>query len=209
MSVAHLDRDLASRVSALMDEVASLLHIAPRPIELVVHRDTSFLACTRQAWPPDLPRMFVSPDFVNADVLAHELAHCLVPSRSLFAAEGIATWVGCEIGANTRHLLFAEPTLDAVLRRYWTGAPSVQDLATRRLGDELLGPDRFDYFEGRLARAVAGSFCGYWLQRCPALASAFAKRDAAPPSSLLPALAGCPFEQMAQAWLHDVRRDHP
>jgi hypothetical protein len=199
------DQALAAWCMELLHRVAALLGVSPRPVRVEVRPGAEHLARTHQRWPPETPVVVVSPDNLRLDVMAHELAHVLVPSRWLFLAEGLATWTGCVIGCGCGHLFFAEPSLQQVVRGHWRGHPSPSRLMPETVGRPgELGPGRFHRLEGRLALAVAGSFCGYWLERHPGLGAESVAAADLPPAELFPRLSGLPVPEMEDLWLEDA-----
>ena len=197
----------------LVPRVADLLRIEPRPIRLILKPTKACLAFTRQAWAPDVPTIFVDPDCADDVVLAHEIAHCLVPSDWLFAAEGVAIWVSCRIGRGTAHLLFPEPTADAIVRKYWSRSASPETLADERVGDAgLLHSATFHRFEGRLAHAVAASFLGMMLETIPGLPAILSDPGTRerPLKVTLAEAAGMTFQVLQSRWREKMTgRDEP
>ncbi len=201
---------LTAWTSSLLNEVATLLDVPPRAVTVELRRDAEHVAQTRQRWPPAVPVVIVSPDSLRADVLAHELAHSLVPSRWLLLAEGLATWAGCKVGASCDHLWFAERTLEEVLRRHWLGHPSPSEMAEETVcSPRYLDPGRFHLFETRIAYAVAGSFCGFWASRHRDLGRSAAAEGSSAPAALLRDLSALPLAEMEACWRSHVLEGGP
>lgn len=196
---------LQDAVAGVLSVVAGMLRIPPRPIRLRIAEGESFLAHA-QVWPPHDPSIVtLSPDCFRPSVLAHELTHCLVPTPWLFLAEGLATWVGCQVAGSCEDLLFAESSLEHVLVRHWQGNPPLADLWEEHLEcPTYFAPDRFFRMDARMAHVIAASFCGYWLQRIPSLA-ADAAGTPAPPRALLATICqGHSLNEMEQIWWMEV-----
>jgi len=187
-----------SVLRALLREVAERLNIEPRPIHIHVVETSSWLAFTRLQ---SEPAAYVSPT-VSMGVIAHEIAHCLVPTRWLFFAEGIATYIGCSITRHCREMLFLEETPAAVVRRYWDF--SFERFCTL-LSATLDRPSDFDRgsfttFEGRLAHMVAATFVQYSLQSIEGFVSRLLETDISTPEEFLMQSFGMPLNQIHALW---------
>lgn len=164
----------SARVNALLPQVAELLNVKIRDVNLVIERDEPWLAYTVQKWPPDIPQLTLSIESED-DVIAHEIAHCLVPSRWLLAAEGTAVWTGCTIAGHTRHLMFDVEHVDTIVCRYRDDLPDLHQMASERVGSSnILAPNQYWQLSGRIALAVAASFFGYLVRRYPNIANKLA-----------------------------------
>lgn len=175
----------------------------------IVH-DAAFLAKTLLSWPPEDAVFMVSPDYLQPGVVAHELVHCLVPTRKLFIAEGLATWVGAQITGDCSALWFEEPTLATLLARNWRGTPALSSILEEEVDHAAcLSPEQFSLIDGRLAHALAGSFCGFYLRRYPrfAVESALSRQEGV--RSLLERISGRPLEWLESCWRREVLEKQP
>jgi hypothetical protein len=195
------DERLPGWIGALRDEVAALLHVPTRPIRVRVVQHGRHVARTRMAFASGVPEVTLSRDCLTRSVVAHELAHCLVPSPWLLVAEGLATWVGCTLAGECGDLLFSEPSLDEVVAHHWGGRPSVDDLAGERVDTgHHLAPSRFHHLECRVAHAVAGSWTGYWLRAAPWFPGAILRHHDLPITELVRRTTGLSLASLVERW---------
>ena len=194
------DPDVLSEwIAVLLDQVAHLTGVTPPPIRVEIAAHTEFVAITRPSRSGS--SITLSPNSLRIDIVTHELAHCLIPSSSLFLAEGFAGWVGCTLSGTCEHLWFAQTRLDDVLRQHWSGTPAVDELLSELVGEGIyLAPERFATFHGRLAHAIAASFCGHWHLRFPVLARSIAAAPAADACDLLASATGRSVGDLICAW---------
>jgi hypothetical protein len=192
---------LSGWIAALQDEVAALLHVPTRPVRVCVVKGGRHVARTSMAFAPGVPEVTLSTDCFTRGVVAHELAHCLVPSRWLLVAEGLATWAGCTLAGECGDLLFGEPSLDEVVAHHWRGQPSVDDLAGERVDSgHHLAPSRFHQLECRVAHAVAGSWTGYWLREAPGFPAALLRHHDLPVAELVRRTTGLSLASLVERW---------
>jgi len=199
--------DLAQRVEILLPRVANLFHVEPRTIKLSIEPDWRWQASTRQAWPPEIPLLRLSAQS-DDDVIAHEIAHCLVPSYWLLAAEGLAVWAGVTIGASTKHILFEGRTVDEVVLRHQTILPDLSMLAQERVGaGENLSPAIFPELKGRIAHATAGSFLGFISSHFPDVPRLISRRETREVDlpTLLFKTTGCDFLKLVDEWKTSIK----
>lgn len=192
-----------SVLCALLHNVADRLNIEPRPIRLHVVDTSSWLAFTRLQ---GVPTMYISPT-VSIGVIAHEIAHCLVPTRWLFFAEGIATHIGCSITGHCREMLFLEKTPEAVVQRYWDFS---FEQFSALLSATLDRPSAFDggkfiTFEGRLAHMIAAAFVQYSLRSIEDFVSRLLETDIPTPEEFLEQSFGMSLNQIHALWYAYLR----
>lgn len=196
------DASVEDKVEALVPRVSAFLKVPPRPVRLIIDHCEPWRSFTRQAWPPETPEVTLSSGS-GLDVVAHEIAHCLVPSRSLFAAEGLAVWTGVSFGNSARHLLFDADGLLAIMRAYRGQLSDPSGLLEETVAHcDRLAPERFASLEGRLALAAAGSFFAFTVPRYPDLPAEIGdvrNRDT-PIVALLSKVTGLPAGHLLRQW---------
>jgi len=195
--------ELRDTLLDLETRISELLRIPRRPIRVRLVRESAGVAKTVLCAPPRVPTVYLSPDMLHRSVLAHELTHCFVPTRWLFLAEGLATWVATEVGGEgCADLYFASSRLEEVLVRPWSvRAPTVAELVDASTdAPDKLDPQRFPLIQTRLAFAVAGSFCGFWQGRRPQLATLAASDQARGPRDILAEATGMGLDDLEQEW---------
>ncbi|MEM6455209.1 MAG: hypothetical protein AAF772_08960 [Acidobacteriota bacterium] len=197
-----IDRTRVKALSQpLIDKISKALGVPERPVRFRLTTN-AFYARTTINWPPEPAIVTISEESLNdLPVLAHELTHCLVPTRSLLLAEGFATWIGCETRGDCSDFFFQESTVDDAMRAHLDALAPIRELAA-----EFPGARRyFDVAESfrddvRLAYLTAASFVKWCTVRHPALPAKTAQRENDDPVALLQDLSGQTLDQLERAW---------
>jgi hypothetical protein len=193
------DQALPDLIRRLTRQVCTALRVDARGIAVQVHAGTH-VSHADVTWPPAPARIVISRDRITPAILAHEITHCLVPTRWLFFAEGFATWMGCETAGNCEDLCFAEADVEAVLRRHGPSA-ALAGLVTETLGQaDAFAPDSFHRAGARLAYASAASFLRWFCRRHPGLPAQVAQPSCVDPVAQLVRLSGRALADLERGW---------
>ncbi|RMB11964.1 hypothetical protein [Eilatimonas milleporae] len=194
-------------VNPTMRAISTRLGVAARPVSLRI-AGGAFYARTKINWPPDPAVITLSEESLNdRPVLAHELTHCLVPTRSLFLAEGFATLIGAEFRGDCSDFFFDCTDVDDAVRAYRPQLPPLREMAAET-------PDSRFYFDVarshmldvRLAYVAAASFVRWWMTQTPDLASRVADKDCAPAPVLMDTVFKQPVGKIEDRWLSSLAR---
>ena len=193
------DQALPDLIRRLTRQVCTALRVDARRIAVQVHAGTH-VSQADVTWPPAPARIVISRDRITPAILAHEITHCLVPTRRLFFAEGFATWMACETAGHCEDLCFAEADVDDVLRRH--GPPAaLAALVTETLGQGgAFAPESFHRAGARLAYAGAASFLRWFCRRQPGLPSQVAQASCVDPVAQLVRLSGLALADLEHGW---------
>ncbi len=204
------DPDLRALIAVLAQQVSARLHVPLRPLR-VERAPGAYVACTTLTWPPDPGIVRLSHDVAAVPgLLAHELTHALVPTSWLFFAEGLATWMGCEVTGSCADYSFVEGDPDQVVAHFRAELPPLAALmheSTRHA--VLLAPESVHRLEVRLAHVLAASFLRWFCTRYPELPARVGVRSCMKPDHELERLAGHSLAELESKWQRHVHAGAP
>lgn len=190
--------------NALSKTIAKILKIPFHSAKIFLTKEPAFLAKTEILG--KTPRIFLSYDSISPGVLAHELTHCFVPTPWLFFAEGLATYVSCTVTGHCNDLFFSEATLNEVIKKFWNGIPSIDQLLDEHITHRCyLSSEGFYRLSFRLAHVIAASFCGYLLNSFPNFAKIVANSsENIPPKQVLQTISNSDFRELEKFWKRSI-----
>ena len=202
---AHPDR-LRAAVHALSARISLDLDVPDRRFEIEVV-DVPYHASTTLSWPDAPVRIRVSAEVADADnagILAHEVTHGLVPTVSVFLAEGFATWKGCDVAGDCGDLLFADADVDDAVRSVLAQGRyvSIREFAAETTASRrYFAPQHVHRFEVRCAHVCAASFVKWACTRAPELPRAIGRASCRAPIDELTRRLGDDLPALEARWL--------
>lgn len=197
------DNELQSIMKQLVQQIGASLGVKSRSIQVQL-LERQFVSYADVSWPPTTAHITISRNRLTPSFLAHEITHCLVPTRALFFAEGLATWIGCQYATSCADLCFSEQDVDDIVRLHHTPF-SLEQLVGETIGEcKFYAPDVFHLLQSRLAHAFAASFMRWFCQRHPSLPAKIAMPSCSSPATELSALSGMTLAELEGAWRADL-----
>jgi len=151
-------------LNSIVPVVAHQLRLPQSEVKFILHAEKSCLAYTD--YRNSIPEINLSLDYLEVDIVSHEICHGLVYSPYLFISEGLAGFIGCLNSNNCAHLLFNSKNLSDIIFEFQGELPCLSSFIYQRVNHQgLLSPSRFTDIEGRLAHVIASSVMEFCVQK--------------------------------------------